>query len=215
MLDLRRCTRLVVYGGTFDPPHRAHVVLPQHAAGAVTADGLLYVPAGRPPHKSDRTPTEAHHRLAMLHLALADQPDTHIVTCELDRDGPSYTVDTLEHLRDELGDGVELHLLIGADMARIFDQWHKPARIIELAEPLVMLRPPSDRAALIESITSAPAKQRWWARHIVDVPQIEVSSSDLRRRLAERGVGDELVHRMLRPAVRQYIESHRLYRRDR
>jgi nicotinate-nucleotide adenylyltransferase len=211
MLDLRTCRRLLVYGGTFDPPHRAHVQLPREAAKRIGADGVLYIPAGQPPHKpsDDRTPGE--HRLAMLQLALADVEDAAIDPRELERQGPSYTVNTLEALREELGDGVEMRLLIGADMARIFDKWYESKRVAELAEPVVMLRPPDRAENLVAWITDDPAEQAVWRSRLVETPQIDVSSSMLRRRIAEAGVEDEMVKEMLAELVRRYIAEHGLY----
>lgn len=205
MLDPRTCKRLVVYGGTFDPPHRGHVELPFAAARAVAADGVLYVPAGQPPHKPDHPVTGAHHRLAMLQLALGDRPDAAIVTYELDNPGVSYTVKTLEHLRDTLGPGVELRLLIGADMASCFHQWKQPERIVELAEPLVMLREPYDKARLLQSLGPQ------WAGRFVGIPMIHVSSTELRQKLAERRYDDPRVTDLLPPSVLRYIRENHLY----
>ncbi len=215
MLDVQHCHRLVIYGGTFDPPHRAHIELPLHAANAIGADGVLFIPAGQPPHKPDRASTAAHHRLAMLTAALRNEPRAAINDCEIHRDGPSYTADTLRHLHDALGPDITLRLLIGADMAAIFNQWRDPDVIVDLAEPLVMLRPPATADDLLSAITQDLTEQRVWQGRMVNVPQIDISSTELRDRLALHGADDEQVRQMLHPAVRQYIQAHDLYQRAR
>jgi nicotinate-nucleotide adenylyltransferase len=212
MLDPRSCRRLVIYGGTFDPPHGAHTTLPFVAADRIDADGVMYVPGGQPPHKSPEY-AAAEHRLAMLRLALGDREDAAICTWELEQTGPTYTCRTLEHLRDELGLAVELRLLIGADMALIFDTWRHAEQVAAAAEPLVMLRPPYDRQRLLAEL---PADQRdRWADRLTDVPAIDVSSSALRQRLEAGQYDDRLVVEMLAPSVLDYIRCRELYRSPR
>jgi nicotinate-nucleotide adenylyltransferase len=207
MLDPHSCTRLIVYGGTFDPPHVAHVRLPFAAAEQIRADGVLYVPAGRPPHKPDEDRTPAPHRLAMLRLALGERDDAAICTCELDRNGPSYTWQTLAHLRESLGRAIELRLLIGMDMALIFHQWQQPGRICELADPLVMLRPPHDARRFIQALPDP--WRAFWRERIVPVPALDVAS--LRRALArgDRTAAEPWLDR----EVLDYIAQQRLYAR--
>ena len=212
MVDqLNSYKRVLLFGGSFDPPHRAHTALPQQVARAIDADLIAYIPAGRAPHKLDQEQTDARHRLAMLRLALAEDVGpvpTVILTDEIDRgpDRPSYTVDTLSSIRDRLKPGVELRLLIGADQLRIFDQWRDPQRIIELAEPVVMVRPPDTQASLLASL---PADEREpWLDRLVDVDAVDLSSTQVRQRIAARQPTDG----MISPRVMQYIDHHGLYR---
>jgi len=207
MFDPQRASKVIVFGGTFDPPHVAHVHLPAEVRETIDADGVIYVPTGEPPHKAP-SHTPAHHRLAMLKLALADRDRACISELEINRPGRSYTVDTLEALRAQLGAEVRMRLLIGADQALAFEQWRQPGRVAELAEPVVMLRPPHDRAALLERL---PAGERdLWAKRLVPVSQVNVASSDLREKL-QRGAADASVAEALPPAVRSYIQTHGLY----
>lgn len=206
---------VLIYGGSFDPPHRGHVQLPEIVRTVIGASKILYIPAGTPPHKSRRV-TPAPHRLAMLQLALTDQTETEISTIELDRDGPSYTVDTLESLRcyPELGIPAEapMRLLIGADMAMIFDQWRSAARVAELAEPVVMVRPPLDARSLLDQLATATTTPRSvWQRRLVETPAIDIASTELRRELASGQYGSALIQENLAPAVIDYIRANGLY----
>jgi nicotinate-nucleotide adenylyltransferase len=214
-VDLNACRKILVFGGSFDPPHRAHVALPLLAMKAVGADAVAYIPAAQAPHKRDRQQTPGEQRLAMLRLALADVPEAVILTDELDRatpgnsatTSPSYTVDTLEAVHKRLGPQVELRLLIGADQLRIFDTWRSYHRIIELAEPVVLVRPPDSRAALLAALPAGFVAQEW-APRIVDLPPMDISSSDIRRRVAQ-GLP---ITGLVAPAVERYIREKGLYR---
>ncbi len=135
----------------------------------------------------------------MLRLALADEPRTTIWTGEADRaaDGrPSYTVDTLQRLRTDQGPNAKMRLLIGADQVAIFHTWHRPDRIVELAEPAVMLRPGE----------ALPDAEPWRSR-VVQVDAMDMSSTEVRRRVA----AGESITGMVHPDVERYIDEHGLY----
>lgn len=204
-MDLHECNQLLVFGGSFDPPHLAHVTLPMYVLEQLGADLAAFVPAARSPHKSVVTAT-AIDRLAMLRLALHDQDRAIVVTDEIDRaimGQPSYTVDTLEALRSRLRPQTTMRLLIGTDQVRAFDRWRSPHRVIELAEPVVMLRPPDTAQALLKSLENPGP----WEARLLTVPSMEISSSEIRGRLA----CGEPVNDLLDPAVTRYITQHRLY----
>jgi len=207
--QLSTCRLILLFGGTFDPPHRAHVELPQRARKAVEADMVAYIPAAVSPFKQDQAVTAATHRLEMLRLALCDQPAAVILTDELDRAAsgePSYTVDTVQRLRDQVGPGPTFRLLIGADQMARFDRWRNYEEIIKQAEPLVMARPPQTRDSVLQKLPTGFDPDRWRER-ILDLPEIEVSSTELRRRLPQRPeTADEIP-----PAVLEYIRRHGLY----
>ena len=197
---------ILLFGGSFDPPHEAHIALPQQAANSIGADLIAYIPAGRAPHKLDREQTDPQHRLAMLRLALDDHVSaipTAVLTDEIERgpDEPSFTVDTLEALTRRIDPVTTLRLLIGADQLRIFDSWREPQRIIELAEPVVMVRPPDTHEALLASVPGA--ERDVWRRRLVDVEQMNVSSTDIRENPESSA--------MVCDAVSEYIREHGLY----
>ncbi|MCH2136018.1 MAG: nicotinate-nicotinamide nucleotide adenylyltransferase [Phycisphaerales bacterium] len=162
----------LVFGGTFDPPTRAHVLLPQAARIAVGAQTVRYVPAAISPHKLDAPPTPASDRLHMLRLALEGVDHTCIDERELRRSGPSYTIDTLLELQAE--DPRPRRLLIGSDQAMAFDRWHRWADIIELAPPLVMLRANDLADTLLQTLGSH------WEARLLDLERLEDSSTSAR-----------------------------------
>jgi nicotinate-nucleotide adenylyltransferase len=204
--------RRLLFGGTFDPPHRAHLELPRIAADAVGAEEVVYVPAARNPLKQDAEQSAGEHRLRMLELALAGRPGVRIATVELDRGGPSWWVDTLELLAAAGDPGDRLLFLIGADQALDFHRWREWPRILELAEPVVMARPPLDRRGLEAAFRRRyePREAAWWAERIVEVPAVDASATEARRRIAAGEPVDDLVP----PAVAEYARTHGLYRAD-
>ena len=206
MFDPTQAHRLVIYGGTFDPPHHAHVTLPLQAANRIGAEGVLYLPAGQPPHKTGHPVSAGHHRLAMLELALADQPRCAINAWELSQPGPSYTAHTLAHLRDQLPRATDMRLLMGTDMALTFDDWKDPQTVESIAEPLVMIRPPMTSEAFLAEL---PADQRQrWATRVVPVDAIDIASTTLRERIRSDKIDADALH----PDVLAYIQRHGLYR---
>jgi len=212
--DLTPFRKLLIYGGTFDPPHRAHVDLPRRAMRLLGAERVLYVPAAQSPHKLDQRPTPAHHRVAMLKLALGDFPEAIVLRDEVERaqaqpDVPSYTAETLEALRKRLHPTARLRLLIGADQARAFHKWHRADDIIAMAEPVVMNRPPQTADELLAQL---PADSRdAWRPRLIELPPLDVSSTEIRRQAAASDLATD--HNALLPdKVAQYISFHRLYR---
>lgn len=206
-------SRVLVFGGTFDPPHAAHVKLPALAAEHLNCEEILYVPAAVNPLKTDRPPTAPEHRLAMLRLAIADVPKARICTLELERTGPSYTIDTLGELRQQYAGGstVRFTLLMGCDQTLEFHRWRDWRRILELATPAVMVRPPWDEtsfhAALHERYSKLEASQ--WMERIVPLPRMDVTATDVRRLIREGANGR--LHEWVSGAVLEYIRRNHLY----
>ncbi len=167
----RHVKTVVVFGGSFDPPHHMHVLAPLMLTQTMFGDTgwLLYVPAARSPHKSSVIASD-EHRLAMLRYAIDLPGQRSIWTDELDRaawarehehtPAPSFTIDTLKRLRKILPARVKLRLLIGSDQVGAFHKWNEPREIIKRAEPLIMMRPPvSSVLRLWQSLDS-----RFWTR---------------------------------------------------
>lgn len=208
--DWPESASLLVYGGSFDPPHLAHVRLPEAVRTAIGADYLLYVPAACSPHKVAQTQTPAAHRVAMLRIALRDAAQSLLWLDEIERAGdgqPSFTVETLRRLRSLLPPHVRLRLLIGADQVLHFHRWREAQAIVQLAEPVVMLRPPHTQESLLVQVADDHQRQQWAAR-IVQVPMMAECSTGIRAALS----GGQVSVAGLDPQVFAYIRSHNLYR---
>ncbi len=192
--------RIGLFGGAFDPPHRAHVALARQALGQLRLDSLRVMPTGQAWHKA-RALTDASHRLAMARLAFAEVPGAVVDDRETRREGPSYTVDTLRELQAEHA-GARLFLVIGADQARAFDTWREAGEITRLATICVAGRP-SDTPGLPETGYPIPGG-RW---ETLALPPMPLSATRIRQRLA---AGDAITD-LVPPAVGRYIDQHHLY----
>ena len=181
-------TSTLLYGGTFDPVHNGHVQVPLSAMQHLGFDRVLYVPAHIAPLKED-APTQSSHRLTMLQLALGDSQWAEISTNELDREGTSYTIDTIEALQTE---GDSIRLLIGADQWEQFQSWKRWEEIIELANPVVMPR----EGCNMEH------------ERILPIRSLTATSTDIRTFVRDGASIEALVD----PRVAAYITKHNLYR---
>ena len=197
--------RLGIFGGTFDPPHIGHLILATEASVDLRFDRLLWVLTPVPPHKLDHPITPLEHRLAMLELAISEEPDFELSRIEMDRPGPHYTVDTMQLLAEQYP-SAKLVLLIGGDSLRDLPTWHRPADLVAACHEIGVIRRPSDLVDLSvweQQVPGTQAKVRF-----VDAPLLDISSSDIRRRIREN-----LPFRYyLSPSVYEYILKNQLYR---
>jgi nicotinate-nucleotide adenylyltransferase len=200
--------RIGVLGGTFDPVHNGHLHIANALRAALDLERVIWVPAGRPPHKTGQIVSKDRDRLAMLELAIAGSANDEISTIEVDRSGPSYTADTLEILAERFSPA-RLFFLMGEDSLRDLPTWHDPERLLRVAELAVAARPGVE--ADLESVARhVPAVQR--RVHLVPTKEIELSSSEIRRRVRE----NEPIHGLVPWPVERYIREHGLYaKRDR
>ena len=196
--------RLGILGGTFDPPHIAHLVIADQARSQLSLSCVSLVPAGQPPHKLDRPITPIEHRLAMTQLAIAGDPGLALSRVDVDRPGPHYTADTLALLRATHPDD-ELYLLIGSDSLRDLTAWREPARIVAQARLAVMRRPDADLdiSRLESALPGISGRVEW-----LDAPWLDISSSDIQRRVR---AGLSIRH-LVPAAVERYIVEYGLYR---
>jgi len=198
---------LGVLGGTFDPPHIGHLMLAEEARLALSLGQVLFVPAGDPWRKAGRELSPREDRLAMVRLAVGDNPHFAVSTVELDRSGPSYTADTIAELRDQFGLETEFFFIMGADSLADFPHWREPLRILELARLAVAERPePGDAPfgeALAEELAGALRQGVVWLR----MPLVAISASAVRERV-RRGLS---IRYWVPPPVEEYIRQHGLY----
>jgi nicotinate-nucleotide adenylyltransferase len=183
--------RVGVFGGTFDPVHVGHLAIALAALETVPLDRVVFVPARRSPLKERAPVAPAEHRLAMLERATADEPRFGISRIELEREAPSYTVDTLEALS---GEG-RLFLILGADASADLDRWKDPARVRSLATLVIARRTGSP----------APSGERALT---LDTPLMDISARELRERAAQA----RSLRYLVPDPVCRYIEEHALYR---
>jgi nicotinate-nucleotide adenylyltransferase len=210
--------RVVLFGGSFDPPTRTHTAVADRARalGAGPDAWLVLVPAARSPLK-DHAPTPDAHRLAMLRLAAAPLARAAVWTDELDRaDSPSYWIDTLRRARALLPDA-RLWFIIGADQAAQFHRWRAPHEILRLAQPIVVLREPLGAAdallgALAETGVWSDEELAEWCGSVVDLSPTPGSATEAREMLAGPSPATAALAELLDDAVLAYITEHRLYR---
>ena len=199
--------RIGILGGTFDPPHIGHLWLATLAADAMALDRVLFMPAAQPPHKRQKGLSRAADRLLMTRLAIAADDCFDLTLIEMERPGPSYTIDSVEHLTRTYGDDATLYLLMAADSLNAIDTWREPDALLERIEWVVGPRPGNplpDRSSLEDRFGANASRI-----HLLDGPSLDVSSSDIRARVAARHAIRYLVPR----GVEELIAERGLYRR--
>ncbi|MFC1908160.1 nicotinate-nucleotide adenylyltransferase [Chloroflexota bacterium] len=194
-----------VLGGTFDPIHMGHLILAEDVRARLNLTEILFVPAGQPWLKEDSPISPAVHRFEMVRLTIADKPYFKISTTEIERAGPSYTVDTITELKTQLEAEDELFFILGWDNLAELPQWHDPSRLITMCRLVVIPRPghsPPDLKAL-EAIIPGLSQRVM----LMDKPEIDISASIIRNRAA---LGLSL-HHLVPDPVGEYIRQHKLY----
>ena len=194
-----------VLGGTFDPIHRAHLVVAQEVRTRLDLSEVLFVPTAKTPLKEDISISSVEHRVQMVLLAIAGYPYFKLSTIEIDRPGISYTVDTISGLHSKLGGEDELYFIIGCDSVNQLPRWKDPSRIIEMCRLVAVPRPGcsfDDTDALDRVIPGLSRKLI-----LLDKPEIDISATEIRTRVA-RGLS---ISHLVPEAVEEYIKKHRLY----
>jgi nicotinate-nucleotide adenylyltransferase len=194
-----RVTRLGIMGGTFDPIHHGHLVAASEVAHLFELDEVVFVPTGQPWQKDDRKVAPAEDRYLMTVIATASNPRFSVSRVDIDRPGPTYTIDTLREVRDQRGADVDLFFITGADALAQIVSWHDANEIFDLAHFVGCTRPGHKLAdpGLPEGKVS-----------LVEVPALAISSTECRERVAD----DEPVWYLVPDGIVQYINKRGLYR---
>jgi nicotinate-nucleotide adenylyltransferase len=195
--------RLGVMGGTFDPIHYGHLVAAEEALEQFRLDEVVFVPTGQPWMKEHEVVSPAEDRYLMTVIATASNPKFSVSRMEVDRDGPTYTVDTLRSLREEQGAGTTLFFISGADAILEILQWREPEELFDLAHFIAATRPGYDLAHFEEGATALASEVT-----VMHVPALAISSTDIRARIA----GGHPIRYLVPEGVKSYVEKAGLYR---
>jgi nicotinate-nucleotide adenylyltransferase len=197
--------KIGILGGTFDPIHKGHLAVAEEVRLRLNLDEVLFIPVGKPWRKAGSPILPAEHRVEMVRLAIADRPAFNVSTIEVDREGPSYTIDTLKELRSMRGGEDELFFIVGWDSLSDLPYWRAPEQIVRFCLLVAVPRPgcfSPDLDALESSIPGISERII-----LLDRPEVNVSASQIRERVAS-GLP---ISGLVPEAVEKYIREHRLY----
>lgn len=201
--------RIGILGGTFDPVHYAHLAIAEEVYCALSLTRVLFVPAGLPPHKRGAGVTPAEQRVAMLSLAIRANPHFALSLVDVQRAGPSYTVDTLRLLRREWGARAHFYLIIGGDSLRDLPTWQDPAGILSQATIVALTRPGYADASAAQAGLAACLPGSEQRLIVVEGPRMDLSATELRQRVA----AGRPIRYQTPDRVADYIRRQRLYQK--
>lgn len=194
-----------VLGGTFDPIHNGHIIVAEEVRTQLNLAEVLFMPAGQPWLKEGTTIVAAEHRVQMVRLAISDRPYFKLVSIEVDRGGPSYTVDTITELQAQLSAEDELFFIVGWDNLAQLPQWREPSRLVKQCRLVAVPRP----GYLLPDLKPLEAIIPGLSQRLIllDSPEIDISATEIRTRVAQ---GLSVRHLVPEP-VDEYIRQHKLY----
>ena len=195
-----------ILGGTFDPPHYRHLAIADQVRESLGLAGVMFMPAAQPPHKGGQLVSRGTDRLLMTRLAITGDSAFELCPIEMERPGPSYTIDSVDEL-ERSSAGAKLYLLMAADSLNAIETWREPDRLLERIEWVVGPRPGSelpDRSALEERFGELASRI-----HLLSGPSLDVSSSEIRRRVA----AGQAIRYLVPRGVEELIVDRGLYRR--
>lgn len=203
--NLQLPEKIGVLGGTFDPPHNGHLAIAVQALSQLNLAQVLFAPTRYPPHKNIDGITTIEHRLEMVRLAIANTPQFVLSRIDVDRDGPTYTVDTMRLLRAQFGNHTELFFIMGADSLANILTWHAPDELMRLCRLAVFHRP-GFNPNFDELEKHLPGLRERVV--FLASPALDIAASDLQRRLR----ANLPITLLVPPSVETYIAQHGLYR---
>ncbi len=192
-------------GGTFDPIHNGHIAIAETARKRVGLDEIIFMPAAQTPLKDNNRISAAEHRIEMVRLAIAGKPYFRLSTIEMNRAGPSYTVDTISGLRNVTGDENEIFFIIGCDSLAGFPRWKDPERLIQVCRLVAVPRP----GCAIPDTDTLEKEVPGISKNVIilDEPLIDISATEIRERVA-KGLS---ISNLVPGLVEEYIRQHKLY----
>ena len=194
----RSCVKLGIFGGTFNPPHVAHLLAAEGVRDHLKLDKILFVPAAMPPHKQKDDVIPAKHRLEMVKLAIKGNPFFELSDIELRRRGPSYTIDTVNEMK-RLYPHDEIFFILGIDLLIDFETWKEPGKILEGCTLVAMNRPGFDLGVVDKKLLSRV--------ELVNVPSVDISSTNIRRRVKS----GRSIRYLVTAEVEDYIRCNSIY----
>ena len=197
---------LGVFGGTFDPIHNGHLAVAEEVRQQLSMDQILFMTAGQPYLKKGSTISLAEHRVKMVRLAITDRPYYKVSTLEIERNGATYTLDTMAELRSRIGAGDELFFILSWSSLNELPRWSEPSRIIKLCRLVAVPRPGYPRPDLGSLEKSIPGLEQRVV--IMEKPWVDISASDIRERVA-KGLS---ISGLVPEAVEEYIRGEGLYK---
>lgn len=199
--------RIALMGGTFDPIHYGHLIAAETVRFALNFDKVIFLPARTPPHKQKIIVSDARHRYAMVEMATISNPYFEVSSMELNREGSTYTVDTIRELRSKLGWDAEIFFIIGSDAVFEILTWKNPEELLSMCSFVAVTRPGYDKDKLYSRIEEL--KKQYNSSIIpVEIPAYAISSSEIR----EKAANGESIKYMVPESVEYYIKKNNLYR---
>lgn len=195
-----------IMGGTFDPPHFGHLLAAEWARFEFGLDKVIFVPAASPPHKNNRRITSAEHRYRMVQIAISDNPFFDISPVEIEREGKSYTVDTIAYFKEAYA-GVDFYFIMGADSLLTLETWKNTELLVTMCNFIAVTRPgytiPADFWKNSRLAFSLKEKL-----YLMEIPGMDISSSEIRGRVRK----NKPIKYLLPRELEEYINDHKLYR---
>lgn len=196
--------RIGLMGGTFNPIHNGHLVTAEEARVQFALDEVIFIPSGKPPHKSERKIADAYHRAMMTLLATVTNPYFHVSQVEIERPGYSYTYDTVSYFQELYQGKAEIYFITGADAILEIIAWKNVEQLFEKCRFIAATRPGFDLSAIRSSDLPQSAKDRIF---YMEIPALAISSTDVRRRIKE----GRPIKYLMPSAVETYIYKNKLY----
>lgn len=199
--------RIAIMGGTFDPIHYGHLVAAEAVRAEYNIDEVLFMPTGHPPHKRERMITDAQDRYLMSIIATETNPNFFVSRIEIDREGYTYTIDTIKELIKLYGEEVEIFFITGADAFLEILTWKSAQELLKLCNFIAATRPEYPKAELVATLKKMN-EDHVDRFHFIDIPALSISSTDIRERVRS----DRTIKYLLPEGVEQYIKKYRLYK---